>query len=116
MLSAYPSLRSVCLPFGAETKEKSGGLFTCGEDNADEDIEPVDSPRELDEEKNQENLFGTRVASFLALVCCRWYDFFLHKLDVTVELRLWQHVYRKEMKLDVVYWRVGVVGGVVVLG
>ncbi|CAM9404808.1 unnamed protein product [Ectocarpus fasciculatus] len=44
----------------AETKEKSGGLFTCGEDNADEDVEPVDSPRELEEEtKNQENFFAS---------------------------------------------------------
>ncbi|CAM9435783.1 unnamed protein product [Ectocarpus sp. 6 AP-2014] len=44
----------------AETKEKSGGLFTCGEDNADEDAEPVDSPRELEQEtKNQENFFAS---------------------------------------------------------
>ncbi|CAM9946698.1 unnamed protein product, partial [Ectocarpus sp. 8 AP-2014] len=44
----------------AETKEKSGGLFTCGEDNADEDVEPVDSPRELEQEtKNQENFFAS---------------------------------------------------------
>eukprot|EP00752_Nemacystus_decipiens_P012726 g11275.t1 len=43
-----------------ESKETSGGLFTCGEDNADENVvEPEDNPRELEETKEREQLFAS---------------------------------------------------------
>lgn len=57
---------------GAESKEKSGGLFTCGEDNADEDaVEPEDNPRELEETKEREQFFGARLLGVVSRVVCR---------------------------------------------
>lgn len=55
---------------GAESKEKSGGLFTCGEDNADEDaVEPEDNPRELEETKEREQFFGARLLRVVSRGC-----------------------------------------------
>lgn len=72
----------------AESKEKSGGLFTCGEDNADEDAEDMGgNPRELEETKEREQLYGggrggakTLLCMFgptvarggAAVACCQW--------------------------------------------
>lgn len=39
-------------------EEKSGGLFTCGEDNADPDADFDENPTELEETKEREQPDG----------------------------------------------------------